>query len=165
MFAYIHAKLDFRYDTDNAWLHFVLLLFLCFSSHKTVQIVSTAQLNTDPTKLFVINYNIKSNWDTVCAQVLAVGFQSDFYLPLKRNHIFQNLLHDPPLSCALYVCSSRKSASRLICRIASSTITTRAPHSVSTVAVYYGVSTDRALSVTVSTMSSFVLLYLDFLKC
>lgn len=50
----------------------------------------------------------------------------------------------------LSVCSSRKSASRLICHIASSTTTTRARPSVTTVAVCCGVSTDRALNAKVT---------------
>lgn len=52
------------------------------------------------------------------------------------------------------VCSSRKSASRLTCRIASRSITTRAPRSVTTVAACCGVFTDKASSVKVSRMRS-----------
>lgn len=53
------------------------------------------------------------------------------------------------------VYSSRKSASRLICLIASSAITTRAPHSVTIVVVCCGAYTNRALNVKVSLMCSF----------
>lgn len=58
--------------------------------------------------------------------------------------------------------SSRKSASRLICLIASSAITTRAPHSVTIVVVCCGVLSNRALNVKVSLMCSF---FSPYLRC
>ena len=62
------------------------------------------------------------------------------------------------------VCSSKKSASRLICLIASSAITTRAPHSVTIVVVCCGVLSNRALNVKVSLMCSFFHLISDVIS-
>lgn len=61
----------------------------------------------------------------------------------------------------LCVCSSRKNVSILTCHIALKLTTTRAPPSVTTVEVYCGVCTSRALNVKVSLVcwvSLFVLL-------
>lgn len=55
----------------------------------------------------------------------------------------------------LCVRSSKRSASKLICRIVSSTITTKVPRSVTTVAVCCGASIDRDSNVKVSTDGSF----------
>lgn len=89
----------------------------------------------------------------MCAQVLIEYW---FYLSLKSSVQSVCFIYQIAAFCGvngfLCVCSSRKSASRLICRIASSSITTRAPPSVITVAVCYGVSTNRALNVKVNPM-------------
>lgn len=102
-----------------------------------------------------------------CAQLLAVEFHLDFQWKAAKfgnanSPICGYFKNQIAVFCmvngflCVCVCSSRKSASRLICRIASSTITTRAPHSVTTVEVCYGVSTDKALNVKVSLIYTFI---------
>lgn len=112
----------------------------------------------------------------VCPQILAVEFRFEIYLALQSNltgiyvltysptcvYLNHRILAFCGFNGFLCACSFRKSASRLICHIALSTITTRAPHSATTVAVCCGVSTDRASNVKVSLMCS---LSFFFLKC
>lgn len=98
------------------------------------------------------------------AQVLVVEFHFEFqWKAWKTGNTYSPIsvyFNDQiPAFCVvngfLCVFSSRKSVSRLICRIASNTTTTRAPHSVTTVVVCCGVSTDKALNVKVSLICSF----------
>lgn len=92
-------------------------------------------------------------WQKTCSHVLAVTCHVTYSL------ISGNLNGQTATFCVINsflcpcVCSSRKNALRLICRIASSSITTRAPRSVTTVAVCCGVSTDKAWNVKVSLIS------------
>lgn len=85
----------------------------------------------------------------MCAQVLIIDstYHSKAVFSLSPLNIRQQLSVD---LIYLFVFSSRRSASRLICRIASSSTTTRALPSVITVGACCGVSTGRALNVKVN---------------